>query len=180
MRTAADVPSYTRPSLSSMSHQPQMSPISTHPPHHRTEASIPQQSPTYPYQHAYSYPPTTPGVTSYQTPMFDNRVNGTSSDQERAEEIRKAIPKESPPNRHAYGEYVKRHLDIFDLETSLNEVNETTLEKSFLIAKFHTDRRRQWSRTRIRASLRYSCPSHSSIRTTPWIPPNARRLRRYD
>ena len=37
--------------------------------------------------------------------------------------MRKATAKETSPPRPAYGESVKRHLDIFDLETSLNEVS---------------------------------------------------------
>ena len=37
--------------------------------------------------------------------------------------MRKATAKEASPPRPAYGESVKRHLDIFDLETSLNEVS---------------------------------------------------------
>ena len=37
--------------------------------------------------------------------------------------MRNATAKEASPPRPAYGESVKRHLDIFDLETSLNEVS---------------------------------------------------------
>ena len=76
----------------------------------------------YQYQPAYSYPPATPTVNSYDRPFFDVMRNGHTIDQERAEEVRKAIPKDSPPNK-AYGLEVKRHLDNFEFETSLNEVS---------------------------------------------------------
>ena len=122
--TTHESQSYTRPSVSSS--QPQISPTSSHQAPQRTESSMPLISSTYPYQQAYSYPPTTPGVAAYHTPLFDGRLNGSTTHQERAEEVRKAMPKDSPPHRHAYGEQVKRHLDIFDLETSLNEVDEIT------------------------------------------------------
>ncbi|KAG7009810.1 hypothetical protein G7Y79_00001g000820 [Physcia stellaris] len=44
------------------------------------------------------------------------------SDLDRAEEARKAASKTSPSQ--SFGETVKRHLDRFDLETSLNEIAE--------------------------------------------------------
>ncbi len=76
------------------------------------------------YQPAYSYPPSTPGVPSYRTPTLPPSTwRGTASEIERVDEMRKATAKESSPPRPAYGESVKRHLDIFDLETSLNEVS---------------------------------------------------------
>ena len=42
---------------------------------------------------------------------------------ERAEEMRRMASKGSPGGSQHYGESVKRHLDSFELETSLNEVS---------------------------------------------------------
>lgn len=76
------------------------------------------------YQPAYSYPPSTPGVSPYRTSMIPPSTwRSTAPEIERVDEIRKATAKETSPPRPAYGESVKRHLDIFDLETSLNEVS---------------------------------------------------------
>lgn len=76
------------------------------------------------YQPAYSYPPSTPGVSSYRTPTLGPSTwRSTAPEIERVDEMRKATAKETSPPRPAYGESVKRHLDIFDLETSLNEVS---------------------------------------------------------
>lgn len=71
----------------------------------------------------YSYPPSTASIPSHQHPPIQPpnwRSNG--SDLDRAEEVRRAAGKGSPLAGQAYGESVKRHLDNFDLETSLNEV----------------------------------------------------------
>ena len=76
------------------------------------------------YQPAYSYPPSTPAVPSYRTPTLPPSTwRSTAPEIERVDEMRKATAKETSPPRPAYGESVKRHLDIFDLETSLNEVS---------------------------------------------------------
>ena len=77
------------------------------------------------YQPAYSYPPATPGVPPYRTSTLPPSTSWRSSapEIERVDEIRKASAKESSPPRPAYGESVKRHLEFFDLETSLNEVS---------------------------------------------------------
>lgn len=77
------------------------------------------------YQPAYSYPPSTPGVSSYRTPTLPPSAwRSTAPEIERVDEMRKATAKETSPPRPAYGESVKRHLDNFDLETSLNEIAE--------------------------------------------------------
>ena len=71
---------------------------------------------------AYSYPPPANSF-AYQSPLPQSgpwRLDGSEMD--RAEESRKAASKRSPGYSQHYGESVKRHLDIFDLETSLNEV----------------------------------------------------------
>jgi len=78
----------------------------------------------YQPQLPYSFPPSTPGSTSYRTPTLDQPSwKNSGRDYERAEEIRKVPWKESPPRGSTYGESVKRHLDNFDLETSLNVVS---------------------------------------------------------
>lgn len=75
------------------------------------------------YQPTYAYPPATAAATSFRPPGLQPPIyRSSNSDQARAEEVRKATAKESPAPRPAYGESVKRHLDIFDIETSLNEV----------------------------------------------------------
>ncbi|MCJ1412048.1 hypothetical protein MMC19_006140 [Ptychographa xylographoides] len=89
-----------------------------------TGSSMPSQ-PSYCSQPAYSYPPPPPSILSYQhqyVPPPAWRADG--SDIDRAEETRKAALKSSPRIGQHYGESVKRHLDIFDLETSLNEIAE--------------------------------------------------------
>lgn len=73
---------------------------------------------------AYSYPPTTSAALSYASPAVPSGLwRNNNADIDRAEEIRRATAKDSPAPRQAYGESVKRHLDIFDIETSLNEVS---------------------------------------------------------
>ena len=70
----------------------------------------------------YSYPPPAKPF-SFQPPFPQSspwRSDGFEI--KRAEESREAASKSSPGNGQHYGESVKRHLDIFDLETSLNEV----------------------------------------------------------
>ena len=83
--------------------------------------------PAYYGQPAYSYPPQSASILSYQNQVAQPTAWRTDSTEiDRAEEMRKAASKRSPPSGHHggqhYGESVKRHLDIFDLETSLNEV----------------------------------------------------------
>jgi hypothetical protein len=76
------------------------------------------------YHAPYSYPPSTATIPSHQHPPIHPpnwRSNGSEID--RAEEVRRAAAKGSPLAGQAYGESVKRHLDNFDLETSLNEVS---------------------------------------------------------
>lgn len=117
---------YGRPGASPIQHKQPGSPprdrnALTNPPSSNTPNSYNAYQPA-----AYSYPPTTPGVPSYRTPTLQQPTWHSSSqqDRERADEIRKAVSKESPPpTKPAYGESVKRHLDIFDIESSLNEVS---------------------------------------------------------
>ena len=125
-QTAPSPAPHQRPGVSALQQRPS---YSNYNPQQFPSATRPDQSPQsgYPYQPypqpAYSYPPSTPGVPSYPTSAYEPWRSSANLDLERAEEVRKAVPKQSPPgSRPAYGESVKRHLDIFDLETSLNEV----------------------------------------------------------
>ena len=73
------------------------------------------------YQAPFSYPSSSANIPSYphaalQPPTW----RSAGSEIDRAEEARRAASKGSPKMK--YGESVKRHLEIFDLETSLNEV----------------------------------------------------------
>ncbi|KAI9812907.1 MAG: hypothetical protein M1827_004425 [Pycnora praestabilis] len=83
-----------------------------------------------PPQH-YNYPrqPACDSPTTYQAPS-NIRSSGNQyatwrsdgSEINRAEEGRKTASQGGALRGQAYGESVKRHLDIFDLETSLNEI----------------------------------------------------------
>ena len=72
---------------------------------------------------AYTYPPPA-GIIPYQSGYLQSTSWGRSDGFEidRAEETRRAASKRSPGNGQHYGESVKHHLEIYDLETSLNEV----------------------------------------------------------
>ena len=129
-RDSAPRPSHptttTSPTPSVRSHPPPMSQQYTttiYPPVSQSSMSMAPQPVYSPYQTAYSYPPMSANILSYpqqyvQPPAW--RVDGFDVDQ--VEESRKAIPKRSPASGQHYGESVKRHLDNFELETSLNEV----------------------------------------------------------
>jgi len=122
-RTNASPSNYSRPGVSIIQHRPPPSPV-----YNGKQTSRSPPPPNAPFGYttqptAFSYPPTTAGITSFRSPVSQQPGwrNG-NADLERAEEVRKATAKESPRARPAYGESVKRHLDIFDIETSLNEV----------------------------------------------------------
>jgi len=105
-------------------------------------AVLPQ--PAYYAQPAYSYPPQSAGILSFQNLCVQPpawRTDGLDID--RAEEMRKAASKRSPGTGHHYGESVKRHLDIFDLETSLNEVSGVIYTSKPSILTARSDRRRK-------------------------------------
>ena len=123
------------PHMSHPSHPSSMYPPSTQP--------ISQQSNYRPFPPAYSYPPAAASTIAYQ-PQFPAPQSWRSDgmEAERAEEVRKAASKRSPGSGQHYGESVKRHLDIFDLETSLNEVSSfaSTVE-SLWVLNVDTDRR---------------------------------------
>ena len=82
-----------------------------------------------PYHPSYSYSMQPPSLGSYQPPPPlqppPPSWRSMASDLDRAEEARKAASKGSPVTQ-SFGETVKRHLDRFDLEISLNEVRRTS------------------------------------------------------
>lgn len=128
-RTISSPSHYARPGASPI--QPQQNFVPPSPMHEKITRPVPPPASNPPfgynvnnYQPGYSYPTATPGVPSYRTPTLPPSTwRGTAPEIERVEEMRKATDKETSPPRPAYGESVKRHLDIFDLETSLNEVS---------------------------------------------------------
>ncbi|MCJ1461643.1 hypothetical protein MMC07_000240 [Pseudocyphellaria aurata] len=117
-RTAVSPTNTMRPTAHTI--QPQHpSPV-----YERSARPPPPMNPHYPYAsyHApYSYPPPAAGIPSYQALQPPSwRAEGAEID--RAEEVRRAATSKGSPRASQYGESVKRHLDIFDLETSLNEI----------------------------------------------------------
>ena len=160
---------YSRPALSSLQ------PVHSSSPIHDSSRSAANSNAPYSYntyQSAYSFPPVTPTTSSYKPPTLQESAwRGMGPDLERVEEKKKVASKESPPPRPPYAESVKRHLDIFDLEASLNEV------RFFHVARFgnqfrltsRVDRRRQWPCPRILSSLRYSCSPNAKIWAHPWV-----------
>ena len=124
-RTITSPSAYTRPGASPIQQSRNRSPIRDKAQTIAPSTNVPFGYGVNAYQPKASYPPSTPGIPSYrptsaqQPPPWRN----LSSDHERIEEIRKAMSKEDSPPKQAYGESVKRHLDIYDLETSLNEVS---------------------------------------------------------
>lgn len=129
-RNIASSSTYSRPGASPIQNvQLNRPPSPQHDRVPRTTAASPTapfgySSNVYQPQLPYSFPSSTPGSTSYRTPMLDQPLwKNSGRDYDRAEEIRRVPWKESPPRGSTYGESVKRHLDNFDLETSLNDVS---------------------------------------------------------
>ena len=134
----------------------------------RPVQSIHSQYPFSPYHPTYAYPMPSSHAPSYQPPPLQPPTWRTGgSDLDRAEEARRAASKSSPRHQ-AFGETVKRHLDIFDLETSLNEVGVPT-DPIVLNAKFDSDRRRQWPNTRFHQEIQLSSIPASKIGTNLFI-----------
>lgn len=124
-RTAPSLSDYPRPGVSPI--QQNRAPPSVHDsvPHSAPPASSAPFGYSTTYPSVYSYSPSTPIGPPYRPPVSLQQSSWRSPnpEAERIEEIRKAVSKQSPPPRQSYGESVKRHLDIFDLESSLNEVS---------------------------------------------------------
>ena len=104
---------------------PAQHPPSIYPQPSQVAAPIP--APGYhPAGPAISFPP--PSTNAFPPGNYQPPYPGQpywrpdASEIDRAEEMRKAAPKRGDAGGQHYGESVKRHLDIFDLETSLNEV----------------------------------------------------------
>ncbi|KAL8794230.1 MAG: hypothetical protein Q9195_003184 [Heterodermia aff. obscurata] len=123
-KPASSPTDHIKPMTHAMPQLPQTSPTL----YEQSRSSAPTGHPyAYsPYHPSYSYSMHPPSV-SYQAPQLHQPPRSSTwravdSDLDRAEEARKAaLAKSSPPQ--SFGETVKRHLDRFDLETSLNEVS---------------------------------------------------------
>lgn len=90
------------------------------------------------YPTSYSYAPPMPTIpSSYRPPSPSNPPSWRygEPDLDRTEDYRPNPMKEGMM-KPTFGEAVKRHLDSFDLETSLNEVGEGSLESSAAKANF--------------------------------------------
>lgn len=117
-RTAASPTNPMRPTAHAIPPQ-HPSPV-----YERNSRPPPPMNPHYPYgtYHApYSYPGPSAGHPSYP-PLQPPSWRGAGAEIDRAEEVRRAATSKGSPRASQYGESVKRHLDIFDLETSLNEI----------------------------------------------------------
>jgi hypothetical protein len=103
-----------------------------HPGMHHQAPVLPQPG-YYGGPPAYSYPSQPVNSMPYKSqPSQRPEWRNDGLDIDRAEEMRKAALKRSPGNGQHYGESVKRHLDIFDLETSLNEVGRGFSYKNYV------------------------------------------------
>ncbi|KAL9606967.1 MAG: hypothetical protein Q9167_008071 [Letrouitia subvulpina] len=122
-RTVSSPIHTSRPSLPA-SHLRHSSPAYESIPRHTPVMNPPHTYSSHPTSYSYAAPMSTI-VSSYQpqaSPSYPTWRYG-DSDSERTEEVRRATAKESPV-KQAFGEAIKRHLDSFDLETSLNEIAE--------------------------------------------------------
>ena len=183
---------YPRPTASIAQQRQIVSPVDNKHPPTRPDPTSNAPLGYQTYQPAYSYPPSTSAGAPYRTPTHQQSAWRTAnSDLERAEEVRKATSKESPTNRPAYGESVKRHLDIFDLETSLNEVRSIIVfqfphnKKQNHVLRgfsffFPIDRRGQWPRLGILSPLWHPVTPNATIWAHPRLTAHLERMRRYD
>ena len=125
----------------------------------RSAPSLTSQPQYSPFHHAYqNYSLSSSTIPPYQQsgPLPPLTWRSSGSDLDREHEVRKAISKGSPKYQ-TYGETVKRHLDIFDLETSLNEV------RQFSISTFAAD---MLVRSPKVAVERWPLPSNTSMKRT--------------
>ena len=123
-RTVASPSNYDRPGLSPIQSSRPLPPTHDSGPHSAPPTSAAPFGYHTTYPSTYSYPPSTPSLSSYRQPAsLQQSWQGSNTESDRIEEIVKAVPKQSPPLKQSYAESVKRHLDIFDLESSLNDVS---------------------------------------------------------
>ena len=108
-----------------------------------------------------SQPP--PGAPSYPTSHHDNRPYMAPSWKPGAGE-----PTRTPMPGHPYGDSVKRHLDIYDVESSLNEVCFLGLRncRSTLIV---LDCRNEYARFGLLTVLRDTSPPNPAFRACYWV-----------
>lgn len=159
---------YSRPGASPIQNNPSSSPVYDTVPRSFPHSSAPVGYPTY--QPSYTYPESSPGIPSYRRPTANQPTwRGISSNLERAEEIGRAMTKDSPPSRPAYGESVKRHLDIYELETSLNDVS--TYHHLPVPAQLThcVDRRSQWPRSEFLSRVWHSGTPNATVGTNTWL-----------
>ena len=159
---------YSRPGASPIQNNPSSSPAYDTVPRSFPSSSAPVGYPTY--QPSYTYPESSPGIPSYRRPTANQPTwRGIGSNLERAEEIGRGMTKDSPPPRPAYGESVKRHLDIYDLETSLNDVS-TYHHLPVLAQLTHcVDRRSQRSRSEFLSRVWHSGTPNTTVGTNTWL-----------
>ncbi|KAL8742347.1 MAG: hypothetical protein Q9190_005158, partial [Brigantiaea leucoxantha] len=113
----------SRPPLSVSQHR-HSSPAYESAPRSAPVMNPPHSFSSYPSSYSYSAPLSNV-TTSYQAPVTSSHSPWRYSEPEvvRVEEVRRAASRNSPL-KQTFGEAVKRHLDSFDLETSLNEIAE--------------------------------------------------------
>lgn len=137
-----------------------------------------------PGPHPYPYTTSNPAVTAYPgSSIHQSTWRDLALEAKRAEEIRQATIRDSPPGPHrTYGESVKRQLDNFDIETSLNEVGHTPFQglHRSLLMKVSVDCRRQRPRSQFRSNIRHPRPSDPTIRAGSGIVTQPQRMRRHD
>jgi len=120
----SDIPNISQP-RTSPTHGPGLS--SAGPMNSQTQNGYePFQQPLYTYQpqpQSMAPSPYHPSDPYHGHNSHPNTWRSDGSEINRAEEGRKAASRGASLGGQSYGESVKRHLDIFDLETSLNEVS---------------------------------------------------------
>lgn len=128
-RTIPSPSPVARPSMSAPSF-PHSSPAYGSAPRPAPTTNTPHAYNSYPTPYSYA-PPMASLTSSHQPPSPSTISSWRYPDREpdRPEDLRRIGIKESML-KPSFGEAVKRHLDNFDLETSLNEVSDTGCPKS--------------------------------------------------
>ena len=129
-RYSAMQPPKTAPSPANISRPAMPAPQFRHssPTYENVPRSAPTMNPslTYgAYPTPYSYGPPMQPIPSYppsSSPSYHPAWRYAEPDNDRSEDPRRAPSKDSPV-KPGFGEAIKRHLEVFDLETSLNEAS---------------------------------------------------------